>query len=49
MDPTLDSELATHVLKSHTYRRPGEEAGEAIRIDKQADVIISEAPEEVGV
>eukprot|EP00045_Choanoeca_perplexa_P018281 m.285228 g.285228 ORF g.285228 m.285228 type:complete len:2456 (+) comp17771_c0_seq2:81-7448(+) len=47
MDPTLDSELATHVLKSHTYRRPGEEAGEAIRIDKQADVVISEAPEEV--
>lgn len=24
MDPQLDSALATHVLRSHVYRRPGE-------------------------
>ena len=47
MDPTLDSALAAHVLQSHTYRRPGEEAGEPIHMDKQGDTVIAEAPEQV--
>ena len=45
MDPTIDHELATHVLHSHMYRNPGETDGEALRIDSSADILITETPD----
>ncbi len=44
MDPTIDKELATHVLQSHVFRKNGESDGEALRIETSADVIIAEDP-----
>jgi hypothetical protein len=49
MDPELDNNLAAHVLRSHVFRRGGEEAGEALRMDTGADVVIADAPEEEAV
>ena len=46
MDPEIDSRLASHVLKSHLYRKPGESDGQAMRIDTAGDTVIVE-PQEV--
>ncbi|EDQ85343.1 uncharacterized protein MONBRDRAFT_38861 [Monosiga brevicollis MX1] len=46
MQPELDDRLASHVLSSHLYRKPGEEAGEALVMETAADVVIAEVPEE---
>ena len=45
MDPSIDKELAGHVLQSHVFRKPGESDGEALRIETSADVIIAEKPD----
>ncbi len=42
MDPNIDKQLASHVLRSHIYRKPGEADGEPLRMETSADVVISE-------
>jgi DNA replication licensing factor MCM3 len=42
MDPTVDKQLAGHVLQSHIYRKAGEADGQPLRLETAADVIIAE-------
>lgn len=48
MRPERDRMLAGHVLKSHTYRKTGEEDGHPLKIDDSADVITTEDHEDGG-
>ena len=47
MEPEMDRHLAGHVLRSHTFRKTGEQDGQALEMDTSADVIIAEDPNNV--
>ena len=48
MEPSIDTRLADHVLRSHGFRAQNEADGEALHIDTAADVVIVEDPQVRG-
>jgi len=48
MRPERDRMLASHVLRSHTFRKTGETDGAPLQIDESADVIIAEERDDGG-